>query len=111
MPFMEKDLLHKIPRILSIILVIFWGLFILLSHGLSVFTLIEGIPWLVLLAITITSHKLEFFGGSMFIMLGLFYVFFTLARFNFAAFLIIPLPFIVTGALFMVSAFYKSKNN
>ena len=68
---MENKFLYWSPRILSILMVLFFGIFIL-----------EGLFWgqillsFVILVIAITAWKWSNIGGCLFILLGIFFLWF-----------------------------------
>ncbi|MFA5062400.1 MAG: hypothetical protein WC526_04615 [Patescibacteria group bacterium] len=94
-----KKFLYWLPRILSILLIIFISLF-----ALDVFEepqwflplLIHLIPSFILIILTIIAWKHEKFGGFAFIVAGLLMLVFT----NFKS-LIISIPIVIIGALFL----------
>ncbi len=92
---------HWLARVLSALILVLWALFIYLSHGFSIPSLFEWIFWTVLLIITIVAWKKDFLGGSMFLFLGLFYLLIGWGRVNLTGYLIVPLPLLLIGALFM----------
>jgi hypothetical protein len=54
----------------------FWLLFVLLSHGFSLGTLIEASPFLLLILITYFSKRFPLVAGIIFFILGIFSIFF-----------------------------------
>ena len=117
--------IHWIPRILCILAIGF-----LLMFGLDAFDprlslqdqilgfLIHSIPAFVLMAILAVAWKRELVGGIVFALLGLGfspYIFTHNYRMNHSVWmslfivLIINVPFIVTGALFVVSHHMKKR--
>ncbi|OGC04780.1 hypothetical protein A2276_02310 [candidate division WOR-1 bacterium RIFOXYA12_FULL_43_27] len=96
-------------RRISIAFLAGWGLFIFFSHGFSAISIFEWIFWLVLLAITFTAWKLEFLGGSLFLFLGLFYLLIGIGKAPLFVFLVVPLPLLILGSLFIRDAVRKKK--
>lgn len=83
----DKDFVYWTPRILSIIFIAFLALMSLdvFSMGLGFWQTLGGllmhnIPVFILLAILIISWKYEIVGGVAFILAGLLYIFFAVAR-------------------------------
>ena len=117
---------HWLPRIICILAILFISMFALdaFSHGLTVWQqigafLMHLIPSFVLLVILIIAWKWEFIGGMIFILIGLGFspiVFLHNYRMNQSVWmsleiiLLITVPFIVVGILFIVSHYKKKKN-
>ena len=72
-----KGVMRIISRTLAVLLVIFWALFVLGSHGLTMTSLVEGILPLVLLIVTFIAWKHRITGGILFIIFGALYAVFT----------------------------------
>lgn len=104
--------LYYLPRTLAIIYIIFISLF-----ALDVFSeykfpevllalFMHLIPTFILIAITILAWKKELIGGITFILLGIFFTFFFNTYNNPISFLIITLPLILIGILFLFNFKY-----
>ena len=97
--FKLSKLLYWLPRILAICFIVFISLF-----ALDVFDqpqwflalVIHLIPSFILIAVTVLAWKNEMIGGLIFVLFGILLLFFT--RFES---MIISLPIIVIGALFL----------
>ena len=102
-------MIHWLPRILSALLLLWWGAFIYLSHGFVVMSVFEWLFWSALLAITFASWKLEFMGGSIYIFLGLFYLMIGIGKASLVGFIMIPAPLLLIGGLFIFAGWKKPK--
>lgn len=102
-----KKILHWTPRILSILIVIWWILFVFGSHGISVVSLIESIVWIILLVVTLIAWKWERIGGLIFIFLGLLYTVLFWGRGHWTVYLLVSGPLVVTGGLFIADELIK----
>jgi hypothetical protein len=112
--------LFWIPRILSILLIIFLALMSLdvITPGLSLWQIIVGlfmhnIPVFILLAVLLISWKYEIVGGIVFILAGLLYIFMLMGgQFGWYkvvwAIQISGVSFLI-GALFLIGWFRKKK--
>jgi len=98
-----KKLLFYLPRILSLIIVIFFAVFILEGIGPD-FTwrdsLMHFLLTLVVLAVTLISWKRSKIGGWLFILLGLFWLI-TLHALTNSIGMIIGGVHLITGLLFL----------
>jgi len=93
--------LYWTPRILAIIFIIFMSMFAF-DTGSFLGTLIHLIPSFALIVITAMAWKQPFHGGIVFLVLaGVFTVFFKLYK-DPISFLIIGLPVVITGILFIL---------
>ncbi len=118
-------ILHWLPRILCILAILFISLFALDAfepgrtfwQQLGAF-LIHMIPSFVLLGILLVAWKWEFIGGLIFTVIGLVFtpvIFIHNYRMNGSLWmsagivLMITIPFVVVGVLFMMSHFKKKK--
>jgi hypothetical protein len=120
-------LFHWLPRIVCILAILFISLFaadafspgLTLWQQLGVF-LIHLIPSFVLLAILLVAWKWELIGGIIFSVIGLglspfvFMLNYKRNHFSIGAslgvVLVITIPFVVVGILFMISHKMKKKN-
>jgi len=94
--------LYWTPRILSIIIILFWMAFVFLSHGFSMEALIESGVWIVILAVTILAWKNRPAGKIGFLVLGLAYLILTKGRENWLTYLLVSGPLLLTGILFLL---------
>jgi hypothetical protein len=119
-------LIHWIPRILCILAILFISLFALdsfepgmpLIRQLGAFFM-HLIPTFVLILFLIVAWKWELIGGAIFIMIGLGlmpFIYMMNYHMNHSVWislgviLVINVPFVVVGLLFMLSHFLKRKN-
>jgi hypothetical protein len=118
--------LHWAPRIICILAIIFISLFALDSFGpdLTIWQqigafLVHLIPSFVLIALLIVAWKWEFIGGLIFTLIGLGFspiIFMHNYKMNQSVWmslliiLMITMPFVIVGILFMVSHYMKKKN-
>jgi hypothetical protein len=116
---------HWIPRILCILAILFVGMFSLDSFdpkytlGQQLFAFLRhNIPTLILIAILIVSWKWEMIGGIVFALIGVLttpFIFTHNYKMNhsvgmsLSVVLMITFPFIVVGALFIISHLLKRK--
>ena len=106
--------LYWAPRVLAIIYIIFLSLFAfdVFGEGYSFLETIVAlfmhlIPSLILVAITFLAWKKEKMGGIIFILLGIiFTIFFNTYR-EIISFLLISLPILIVGILFLINHFKK----
>ena len=101
-----SKLLYFLPRILSIIITLFWMAFVFLSHGLSLEALIESGVWAIILVVAILAWKNQPAGKIGFLVLGLAYLILTKGRENWLTYLLVSGPLFLTGILFLLD---KSK--
>jgi hypothetical protein len=117
---------HWLPRILCILTILFVSVFALdaFSPELTIWQQLFGfimhlIPSFILLVILLVAWKWEYVGGIIFIVIGLGlspFVFMHNYHMNnsvwmsFVIILTITIPFVIVGALFIVSHFLKKKN-
>ena len=108
---MKKSIkvIHWLPRIICILTILFISIFALDSFApeLTIWQqigafIIHLIPSFILLAFLIVAWKWEYIGGIIFLIIGL--------GFSLINMLIITIPFIIVGVLFIVSHFLKKKN-
>ncbi|MDO9262021.1 MAG: hypothetical protein Q7U08_08785 [Flavobacteriaceae bacterium] len=126
---MKKSLkiLHWLPRVICIFAILFVSLFALdaFDSNLTIWQQVGGflihlIPSFILTAILIIAWKWEYVGGIIFTVIG-----FGLSPFVFiknyemnnsiwmslGIILVITIPFVVVGILFMISHFKKKREN
>jgi hypothetical protein len=120
-------IVHWVPRILCILAILFISIFALDSfspertfwQNMGAF-LLHLIPSFVLIALLIIAWKWELIGGIIFTIIGLVMsplIYSHNFRMNqsagksLVAILIVTVPFIVVGILFIVSHFMKKKQN
>ncbi|MFA6588252.1 MAG: hypothetical protein WCT08_04225 [Patescibacteria group bacterium] len=106
-----KKFLYWAPRILSIVMVCFISIFALdvFDQSYTFWELVLALfmhllPSIVAVIIIIIAWKREQIGGWLFIALGMGFVF--IGRFELMAILIVTLPIIIIGALFLLH-YYK----
>jgi hypothetical protein len=100
-------ILYWLPRVLAILFIAFVSIFALDVFGEPQWflaLLMHLIPSFVLVAITAFAWKREQLGGLAFLAAGVFFLFFT----HFEA-LVIAIPALVIGALFLASGKYSPK--
>jgi hypothetical protein len=121
----KTRIVHWIPRILCILAILFISMFALDSFDpkLTLWQQIGGflihlIPTYILIALLITAWKWELIGGIIFILLGIGFspLVYTMnyhmnhsVSMSLGIILMITFPFIVIGALFILSHFLKKK--
>jgi hypothetical protein len=103
----SAKIIYWLPRIMAIIIVAFFIAFVFLSHGFSAESLVESSVWVVLLLATILAWKWEGWGGLIFIVLGLGYIGLASQRATITALLVVSLPIIITGLLFIISKYRR----
>ena len=121
------QLFHWLPRIISILAILFVSMFALdaFSPGLTIWQqlgafLIHLLPSFILLAFLIVAWKWEYLGGIIFTLIGLgLSPFIYLLNHNrngmtvgnsLIVVLLINIPFIIVGILLIVSYFLKKKD-
>lgn len=98
-------LLYWFPRCIAILFTIFLSLFALDSFSLEnwlIAFLIHLIPTFILIFLTIISWKHEMIGGILFVLVGIFMIFYYDNG-------VIPLPVIIAGGLFMLHSCMKKR--
>jgi hypothetical protein len=90
-------------RILSILLILFFLVFSFDEPIFSLGFLMHNIPTIIILIAAIIAWKREKAGGIIYLLLGIFSIFFFNIREHLQAFLITA-PFILIGILFLISA-------
>ena len=93
-----------------------WLLFVILSHGFSLGSLIEAIPFFIFLAVTLLSLRFPLISGIIFLTLAIAALFFFSGwskfdiYFRLLMYSLIPLPIALCGAAFLVENFNKKKS-
>ncbi len=123
----STKIFHWLPRIICMLAILFISLFAAdaFSPGLTIWQqlgafIIHLIPSFILLAVLIIAWKWEYVGGIIFIIIGLGLspiVFMHNYKMNDSIWmsifiiLIITIPFVIVGVLFIVSGYLKKKHN
>jgi hypothetical protein len=89
-------------------LVLFWFLFIVLSHGLSLTTLVEIAVCFTILITLIMVWIWELAGGIMFIVWGIVYIILVIGKFPLIGYLVVSGPLFLLGILFILD-YYLDK--
>ena len=102
-----KKFLYWTPRVLSILMVGFISIFAFdvfeedkTAWEIALALFIHLLPTIVAIIIVIVAWKREQIGGWLFVALGLAFLF--IGRFQLATILIVTLPLVVIGAMFLV---------
>ena len=105
-----KKFIYWFPRILTIIYIVFLGLFALDAFDSSYSfwqtvqaLLIHLIPNFALIIILIISWKREWIAGILFNLLAIFYIVWAWGRFPVVNYFIISGPLFLTGVLFLMN--------
>jgi hypothetical protein len=106
-----KNILYSVPRVLSIVMTIFFYLFIVevFLQGFKFTTFLYALlPGTISLIITLVAFKKNFLGGLLFTGIGLLYLIAGLMNKSIAAssVLLITIPLLITGALFILNHYY-----
>ena len=111
-----KQLLFWGPRGLTILFILFLGLFALdvFGEGYSVSEtaialFMHLIPNLVLAVILVLAWKWEWIGAVLFAGLGVFYILWAWGRFHISAYLVISGPLFVVALLFWIGWSFRSE--
>lgn len=121
------SILHWLPRIICVLAILFVSMFALDSFepGMPLWQQIGGffmhlIPSFILILFLIIAWKWELIGGIMFVIIGLGllpFIYMMNYQMNHSVWmsisvvLLINLPFVVVGILFILSHFIKNKNS
>ncbi|HKZ34732.1 MAG TPA: hypothetical protein VJ179_02595 [Patescibacteria group bacterium] len=103
-----RDKLYWSSRILSVLFVLFISFFATSEKSVIGF-LIQLIPALIVLVVTLLAWKWERVGGILFYVLGFLYILFAWGYTHFGAYVIISGPMFLLGTLFLLHA--KRKND
>ena len=113
---MKKGILYLLPRILGIFFALFISIFVLGAFGEGipfldgvVGFLIHLVPTYIVIAVLLIAWKWDLAGGILFILAGLFYIFFANGM-HWSAYLLIGGPPILIGILF-IAAYLISKGD
>ncbi len=100
--------LEWLPRVLAIIYAVFISIFALDGESF-LGVLIHLIPSFVLVGIIILAWKKELYGGIVFVIFSIiFTIFFNTYR-EIISFLLISLPLLIIGGLFILNYFLRKK--
>lgn len=106
-----KKVIYYLPRVLSILIVCFFALFILEGFG-SDFSwrdsLMHALLSFIVLIVAILSWKKPKIGGCIFIVFGFWYLFSVFNSGWYSGLIVSGVP-LVTGALFLIEGFKKNK--
>ena len=105
-----QRLLHWIARGMGLLVLLFWTVFIVMSHGLTLVTLMEGIIVVSLAAVLLCAWRYEIAGGAIYAIIGILYMIISVFRFETIAIILVATPPIITGGLFIVEGLLKIKN-
>jgi len=111
-----RSLLFWAPRALTILYILFLGLFALdvFGEGLSFWQTLVAlfmhlIPNLVVLALLLLAWRWEWIGAVAFAGLGLFYIFWAWGKFHYSAYIGISGPLFLVAVLFLVGWIWRSQ--
>ena len=109
-------IIRWLPRILSILFIVFISLFALdvFDEGNTLKEILPALsmhllPALALIVITIIAWKKDLIGGFLFVILAIFFTFFFNTYSNLVSFLLISGPVFLTGALFLLNHYLNKK--
>jgi hypothetical protein len=111
-----KKIITWLPRILSIVFVLFLSLFsfdvFIESYGWQTILgfLIHLLPSFILLAIILISWKYELVGAITFLSFSIFYIFMVGLDRHWSWYVVISLPSAIIGILFLLSWFKNKKS-
>ena len=105
----KQRVLVWLPRVLGILFIIGISIFAFDEPILSVGFVIHLIPSLVLVILLITAWRSACVGGILFMVVGLASLFLFHTYQHIAGFLVVSLPPIVIGTLFLVSWYQQRK--
>ncbi|MCD4752967.1 MAG: hypothetical protein K8R40_07845 [Anaerolineaceae bacterium] len=112
----RKTILYWCPRVLSILFAAFITLFALDVFGedyafgeLLVALFMHLVPTFLIIIAIIIGWKREWIGAILFIGLAIFYVGMTAFRMHWTVYLVIPLPLLIIGILYLLSWEQKKK--
>jgi len=104
------------PRLLTVLFILFLGLFALdvFNEGYGpwetmVALFMHLIPHMILAVILIVAWRWEWVGAVFFFGFGLFYIFWAWGRFNLGAYVVISGPLFLVSILFGIGWIYRDK--
>ncbi len=120
-----KKIIYWTPRLLAILLILFLTIFSLdvfepgmTGQQIAVGLFMHNIPSLILAVILLISWKYEIVGGIAFTLAGITHIVFSILRadvepwyVSLASSLIIDVPALLIGALFLITWFKKTKQS
>jgi len=111
-----KNFLFWTPRLITILFALFLSVFAadvfdgnysFIETILALF--MHLIPVFLVLIILVLSWKWEWIGGILYLALALLYSIASSQKMNFSVFLLIPLPLVIIGALFLLGWFKRKE--
>jgi hypothetical protein len=106
-----NKLLFWTPRILGIAFCIILELFILLSHGFSIISLVENVFVMVLLIALVLAWRWPFPGGILYALLALSYIILAKPGKTTGTVLAMAIPLFIAGVLFILDHEFRAKKN
>jgi len=106
---LKNKYLFWTPRILGIVLTVFWFAFIILAHGFSLTSLVESVVWFTILITLLMAWNWEGIGGILFIVWGILYTIFIVGKFPSISILIVSGPLFLEGILFIADYYVNKK--
>jgi len=100
---MLKNIILFTAKALSVLIVLWWAAYIILSHGFSLITLLESIIPLTLLGTTIIAWNMNRIGGILLVLLGIIYLVFAWGVMDLQTYFFVSGPLIVAGVLFILA--------
>jgi len=104
-------MIYWVPRIFCILFILFTGLFAFEEQVFGGAFFIHLIPTAILFIILVISWKFELVGGTIFIILGIIWTFFYSTFENMLSFLLLSLPIILIGFLFLWNYLIHKETN
>jgi hypothetical protein len=105
-----KTYLLFAAKLLSGVLFLWWTAFVLLSHGFTLVSLIEGIVPIMVLAAALVAWRWNFVGGLIFVLLGILYIVLSKGCRSLEVCLFVAGPPILTGLLFILAGALRKHN-
>ncbi len=109
--------LGKGARFVSYTIGALWLSFVVLSHGLSLMTIMEGLPFMLIPTVAYFSKRFPFIAGIFFLILGIIpFVFFSGwynrdIYFIITMYTFIPFPILFSAAAFLIEAKVSKKED
>jgi hypothetical protein len=97
-------------KLLSAVLLLWWTAFVLLSHGFTLVSLIEGIVPIMVLVTAFVAWRWNFAGGLIFVLLGVLYIVLSRGCRPLEVCLFVAGPPILTGLLFILAGALRRHN-